>query len=165
MIHAKMNAVMRRLGIMLTGILIAVPLIGAAGPNSNSYADIVICRDDSMTARVCSSKELSNVVVQCGDIELETSYFFKSDDLDDPENWPEGQLTAYEGLFSCPNGNILAVFVKSGSKRFSGDLEGLPSGSGATFGPEECPVVCPEPSEEDEEEVGDGEIPTEEIPE
>ena len=167
MIHAKMNAVMRRLGVMLTGILIAVPLIGAAGPNGYSYADIVICRDKSMRAWVCSSKELSNVVVQCGDIELETSYFFKSDDLDDPENWPEGQLTAYEGLFSCSNGNILAVFVKSGSKKYSGGLEGLPPGSGATFGLQDCPevVVCPEPSEEDEEEVGDGEIPTEEIPE
>ncbi len=161
MIHAKMNAVIRRLGVMLTGILIAVPLIGAAGPNGNSYADIFICRDDSMTARVCSSKELSNVVLQCtGD-----PAFHKVDDLDDTENPFPGLVSPYEGLFTCPDGDIVAVFVKSGSKRFSGDLEGLPSGSGATFDPEECPVVCSEPSEEDEEEVGDGEVPTEEIPE
>ena len=146
MIHAKMNAVMRRVGIMLIGILIAVPLIGAAGPNSNSYADIAVCleEEDAMTARVCSSKELSNVVLQCtGD-----PAFHKVDDLDDTENPFPGLVTPHEGLFTCPNGNIVAVFVKSGREKFTGELEGLPPGSGAFYSPVACPVACPETSEE-----------------
>ncbi len=148
MIHAKMNAVMRRLGVMLTGILIAVPLIGAAGPNSNSnsYAVIAVCLEDQdpTTARVCSSKELSNVVLQCtGD-----PAFHKVDDLDDTENPFPGLVTPHEGLFTCPNGTIEAVFVKSGSKKFTGELEGLPPGSGMIFNPVACSEACPETSEE-----------------
>jgi len=144
MIHAKMNAVMRRVGIMLIGILIAVPLIGAAEPNAKSKADIAVCLEDDATARVCSSKELSNVVLQCtGD-----PAFHKVDDLDDTENPFPGLVTPHEGLFICPDGNIVAVFVKSGSKKFTGELEGLPPGSGAIFSPVACSVACPETSEE-----------------
>ncbi len=160
MIHAKINTIIKQLGVMLTGILLAVPLIGAAAPNARSEADIAVCREDDATARVCSSKELSNVVLQCaGD-----PVFHKVDDLDDTENPFPGLVSPYEGLFTCPDGNIVAVFVKSGSKKYIGDLIGLPRGSGAVFGPGECPVVCPVPRSEDEEEVGDGGIPTDEIP-
>jgi hypothetical protein len=89
---------------------------------------------------VCSSKELSNIVLQCGDAEQGTSYYVKFDDLDDPENWPEGQLTASQGSFDCPDGDtLLAVFAKSGSQKYDGEsLVGVPGGSGAVWSPLAC---------------------------
>lgn len=137
------------------GAVFMLPSVAAATPNENSVADIGVCQEDTSTARVCSSKDLSNIVLQCGD--AETSYYVKFDDLDDPENWPEGQLTADQGSFSCPEGDsLLAVFVKSGSGKYEGEsLVGLPAGSGAVWSPLSCAVTesesdcetAPEPEE------------------
>ncbi len=120
------------------GAVFMLPSVAAAAPNENSLADIGVCQEETTTARVCSSKELSNIVLQCGD--AETSYYVKFDDLDDPENWPDGQLTASQGSFSCPEGDsLLAVFVKSGSAKYEGEsLVGLPPGSGAVWSPSSC---------------------------
>jgi hypothetical protein len=147
-------------GAALAGLILAVPATATSEPNVNSVADFAVCLEDSASTRVCSSKELSNVVVQCDNGD-ETSYFFKHDDLDDPEAESAAFLeTAYEGVFACPEGeSILAVFVKSGSAKYVGDpVEGLPSGSGAVWSPLDCPVECPLPSDDDEAEDSE-EIP------
>jgi hypothetical protein len=130
-----------RIDLCLVGAIGAVfmlPAIAAAGPNARSVAQIEACEEDASTARVCSSKELSNIVLQCGN--AETSYYIKFDDLDNPENWPEGQLTATQGSFTCPDGDsLLAVFVKSGSQKNDGQtLAGLPGAGGAIWSPLAC---------------------------
>jgi hypothetical protein len=132
-----------RIGLCLLGAVgtaFMLPSIAAAAPDDRSLAEIGVCEEDSSTARVCSTKDLSNIVLQCGDAETETSYYIKFDDLDDPENWPEGQLTADQGSFACPDGDsLMAVFVKSGSLMYEGDsFDGLPAGSGAVFSPLAC---------------------------
>ena len=144
----------RGVSIGLAVIVCLVPHIVMADPE-NSSADISACLSDADTAHICSSKELSNIVVQCSDGETETTYFFKYDDLDDVANWPEGQTSAYAGDFSCPEGgDLVAVFVKSGREKYNGlALEGLPPGSGAIWSPLACSAetVCPAPSEEEAE--------------
>ncbi|HEX9851918.1 MAG TPA: hypothetical protein VGA68_02855 [Woeseiaceae bacterium] len=130
-----------RIDLCLVGAIGAVfmlPAIAAADPNAKSVAQIEACEETASTARVCSSKELSNIVLQCGN--AETSYYFKFDDLDNPENWPEGQLTATQGSFTCPDGDsLLAVFVKSGSQKNDGEiLAGLPGAGGAIWSPLAC---------------------------
>jgi hypothetical protein len=130
-----------RTGLNLVGAICAVfmlPAIAAAAPNAHSVAQIEACEEDASTVRVCSSKDLSNIVLQCAN--AETSYYIKFDDLDNPENWPEGQLTATQGSFTCPNGDsLLAVFVKSGSQKNDGAiLPGLPGAGGAIWSPLAC---------------------------
>ncbi len=130
-----------RIDLYLIGAIGAVcmlPAIVASAPNARSVAQIEACEEDASTVRVCSSKELSNIVLQCGN--AETSYYIKFDDLDNPENWPEGQLTATQGSFTCPDGDtLLAVFVKSGSQKNDGAiLAGLPGAGGAIWSPLAC---------------------------
>ncbi len=132
------------------GAMFMLPAIASAEPNAKSRAQIEACEEDPSTARVCSSKELSNIVLQCGN--AETSYYVKFDDLDNPENWPEGQLTATQGSFTCPDGDsLLAVFVKSGSQKNDGAiLAGLPGAGAAIWSPLACSTVtdCESSSEE-----------------
>jgi hypothetical protein len=142
-----------RIDLYLVGAIGAVfmlPLITAAEPNARSRAQIEACEEDASTARVCSSKELSNIVLQCSN--AETSYYIKFDDLHNPENWPEGQLTATQGSFTCPDGDtLLAVFVKSGSEKNDGTiLAGLPGAGGAIWSPLACSTEsdCDSSSEE-----------------
>lgn len=110
-----------------------------AGP---STASTDACLEESGAARVCSTKELSNVVVQCGD--ESGSYFIKYDELDDGTY--EGLIDPYSGFFTCPSGDVVAVFIKSGNNRYSGPaIEGLPPGSGAQWTPLACsedPADC-----------------------
>lgn len=134
------------------GALFMLPLISTAAPNARSVAQIEACEENESTARVCSSKELSNIVLHCADAETESSYYIKFDDLDNPENWPEGQVDATQGSFSCPDGDsLLAVFVKSGSQKNDGAiLPGLPGAGGAIWAPLACTTEsdCDSSSEE-----------------
>jgi hypothetical protein len=134
------------------GSALLLAMSAAAAPSSQSGAQIDACLEESGAARVCSSKELSNVVLQCGD--ESGSVYIKFDDLDDTESPYEGLLSPNEGLFSCPEGELLAVFVKSGSGKYDGEpIEGLPPGSGAQFSPLACsvePVDCETADEGDE---------------
>lgn len=139
----------------LIAIILMVPCIATAGPEkSMAVIDACLTTGDS-AARVCSTKELSNIVVQCDDGEAETSYLFKYDDLDDPENWPEGQTSPYQGDFSCPEGGVVtAVFVKSGREKYPGlAIDGLSPGTGAIFMPLACTTAidCSTTDEEDAE--------------
>ena len=139
----------------LCGLMLVLSATASAAPNQKSVADVVACLEDESTVRACSSKELSNVVVQCTD--GESSYYIKYDDLED-------LVDPYIGFFSCPGGTIEAVFVKSGSDKIKSEADGLPSGSGTLWNPSECPVDCPATGEEEGEDPGtepppDGETP------
>jgi hypothetical protein len=122
---------------LLIGLMLVLPSIAAADPNQKSVAEVQACRPaGSQAAQVCSSKELSNVVVQCATDEG-GSFFVKYDDLDAVETPdPDAGFTLaspFQGDFSCPEGSTLvAVFVKSGSEKYTGPAIGnLPRGSGA----------------------------------
>jgi hypothetical protein len=126
-----------RLLVAAVGSALLLSLQAAAGPGGNSVADVGACLEDADTARVCSSKELSNVVLQCGD--ESSSTYIKYDDLDDTEAPFEGLESPFEGLFSCPEGEIIAVFIKSGSGKYDGaPIADLPPGSGAQWLPLAC---------------------------
>lgn len=135
----------RPLAVAGSFLLLSMP--AAAGPGGNSGAEVGACLEDAATARVCSSKELSNVVVQCGD--ESGSYFIKYDELDDGTY--EGLTDPSSGSFACPSGDVIAVFVKSGNNAYDGTLiDGLPPGSGALWTPLACgedPADCGTPDE------------------
>jgi hypothetical protein len=122
---------------LLIGLTLVLPSIAAADPNVKSVAEVQACQPaGSETARVCSSKELSNVVVQCR-LGEGGSFFVKYDDLKAVETPDPGAgfvlASPFQGDFNCPEGSTLvAVFVKSGSEKYSGPAIGnLPRGSGA----------------------------------
>jgi hypothetical protein len=136
-----------RLRIATAGGALLLSMTAAAGPNAKSVAEINACLEDADTARVCSSKELSNVVLQCGS---ESTSFVKFDDLNGTETPYEGLVSPYEGLFSCPEGDVVAVFIKSGSAKYQGaPIQGLPRGSGAMWSPLACSeeFTCPPPGD------------------
>lgn len=145
-------------GIGLAGLMLAVPFAATSDPSDKSVAgEIQACRPEgTQTAQVCSTKELSNVVVQCVRGEGE-SFFVKYDDLDGLEIPHQGVdfslASPYVGDFSCPEGSALvAIFVKSGSQKYDGPaIAGLPKGSGAVWSFGACPVACPVPVDEGEE--------------
>ena len=124
----------RRLRFAACALALASP--GAA--MADGASETAACLEDSATVRACSTKELSNVVVQCGG--ESGSYFLKYDELDDGTF--EGLVTPNEGVFSCPEGEVIAVFVKSGRNAYDGPaIDGLPPGSGAAWYPEACAVA------------------------
>jgi len=139
----------------LCGLMLVLSTAASAKPNAKSVADVAACLEDESTVRACSSKELSNVVVQCTD--GESSYDIKYDDLEDLDD-------PYVGFFSCPEATVEAVYVKSGSDKSGGKADGLPAGSGTLWVSAECPVDCPATGEEEGEDPGtepppDGETP------
>ncbi len=144
-----------RLGQAFSGLLLVLPMMATqAGPNENSIADIRVCGEDESIASVCSSKELSNVVLQC--ITEESMFVQKLEEedlqeiLDDP----------HKGRFGCPEGYAFqAILVKSGSFK-DPQAEGAPSGSGKTFFVpfNGCPMECPSPEDEGDD-TGDDEEP------
>ena len=121
-------------------------MVGAA--NADSAAETGACLEEAGTVRACSSKELSNVVVQCGD--ESGTYFVKYDNLDNGSF--EGLTSPYEGSFACPTGEVIAVFIKSGRNKYDGSaIEGLPPGSGAQWSPLACGAEeagCPSDGDE-----------------
>lgn len=120
-----------RLRFTVAGAL-ALAVSATAGADSQSVTSA--CLEDAATVRACSTKELSNVVVQCST--ESGSYFLKYDDLDAGF---EGLTSPYQGDFSCPEGDVVAVFIKSGRNKYDGPaIEGLPPGSGAAWTPLAC---------------------------
>jgi hypothetical protein len=116
-------------------VIASVGAIAAANAAEGHTAQTGACLEDAATVRACSDKELSNVVVQCSG--ESGSYFVKYDELDDGTF--EGLTSPYEGAFVCPEGEVIAVFIKSGRNAYDGPgIEGLPSGSGAAWSPLAC---------------------------
>ena len=121
-----------RIGAALIAAICGMP---PAGASEGDTAQTGACLEDASTVRACSTKELSNVVVQCSS--ESGSYFVKYDELDDGTF--EGLTSAYEGTFVCPEGEVVAVFIKSGRNTYDGpSIEGLPRGSGAAWSPLAC---------------------------
>ena len=145
--------------IILSGLLLVMPLAvmadkpdaGAKGgnPNNNSVAITAACTIDDDTARVCSCKGLSNVVLWCG-----TSWVkhenFGSD---------TGTGEVFDTTVDCADregnplsGPITMIAIKSGSQKNAKHhpegyqtTEGAPAGSGLFTTPEACSseFVCP----------------------
>lgn len=142
-----MNTVIRSIvPVAILGVcLLAMPVEGMAGkpdkpgkdnkggtPNHNSVADTEACLVDDYTARVCSTKGISNVVLWCD------GTWVKHEDF--------GPGEVYEATVGCVNdqgdlvgggGRISMVAVKSGSQKNSKHhpdgyqtVDGAPSGSG-----------------------------------
>lgn len=135
--------------IATAGSALALAVQGAVAAPAPAATDA--CLEESGAVRACSTKELSNVVVQCGD--ESGSYFVKYDELDDGSY--EGLIDPYSGFFTCPTGEVIAVFIKSGNNKYSGPaIDGLPPGSGAQWTPLACsedPLDCGGGDEGDDE--------------
>jgi len=139
---------------LLAALALSVPSIGLTAPSSKSEATIDACLENTTTAFVCSSKELSNVVLQCDDGEG-SQFWVKADDLDEA-----GLDNPFQASFVCEltdeegtvlaTGTVVNVFVKSGSKKAGpGEAPGAPFGGigEAFFGPALCsdaPAECPD---------------------
>lgn len=135
MFHSRSPLFTRRLRMATACSALMLAVAGAAG--ADSAADTGACLEDDGAVRACSSKELSNVVVQCGT--ESGSFFIKYDELDDGTF--EGLTSPHEGVFACPEGEVITVFIKSGRNRYDGPaIEGLPPGSGAQWSPLACGV-------------------------
>ncbi len=129
---------------MAASLILSLPCAAVADGTAETGA----CLEDAVTVRACSDKELSNVVVQCGD--ESGSFFVKYDELDDGTF--EGLASPFEGVFTCPEGEVIAVFIKSGRNKYAGTaIEGLPPGSGAQWSPLACgseEAGCPSDGDE-----------------
>jgi len=142
--------------LILGSLLLAMPMAAVADkpnagvkggkPNENSVAVTAACTMDDDTAKVCSCKGLSNVVLWCG------STWVKHEDFGDGE--------VYEAIVDCGvdsagnpiAGPITMIGGKSGSQKHakhhpeSYDVDqDAPSGSGLLVTPEACSddFVCP----------------------
>jgi len=132
------------MAIAASALMLAVP--GTTGASSTAATGA--CLEDAATVRACSDKEPSAVVVQRGD--ESGSFFVKYDELD--AGTFAGLTSPHEGVFSCPEVDVIAVFFKSGRNKYDGPaIDGLPPGSGASWSPLACreeEAGCP--SDDDE---------------
>lgn len=152
------NRLMRP-AVILSGLLLALPVAAvadkpAAGtkggkPNKNSVAVTAACLVDDDTARVCSCKGLSNVVLWCGTTWVKHESFGSGSD--------SGEV--YDATVDCVDregnpipGPITMLAIKSGSQKNVKHypegyepVEGAPSGSGLFVTPDDCTAdfVCP----------------------
>ncbi len=146
-----------RPAVILSGLLLALPVAvvadkpaaGAKGgkPNKNSVAVTAACLVDNDTARVCSCKGLSNVVLWCGTTWVKH------------ENFGSDSGEVYDATVDCVDregspipGPIAMLAIKSGSQKNVKHypegyepVEGAPSGSGLFVEPEACSddFACP----------------------
>jgi hypothetical protein len=146
--------------VILGGLLLALPMAvvadkpdaGAKGgkPNRNSVAITAACTVDNDTARVCSCKGLSNVVLWCG------STWVKHEDFGSAEDTGEVFDTTVDcgvdGAGKPIPGPITMIAIKSGSQKNAKHhpegykaVEDAPSGSGLFTTPQACSseFVCP----------------------
>ncbi len=145
--------------LILSGLLLVLPMAvmadkpdaGAKGgkPNKNSVAVTAACTVDVDTARVCSCKGLSNVVLWCGTTWVKHEDF-GSDAVSGEVFDTTVDCTDGEGN-SIP-GPIRLIAIKSGSQKNVKHhpegyqtVEDAPSGSGLFSAPEACSsdFVCP----------------------
>ena len=144
---------------ILGGLLLAMPMTvmadkpdaGSKGgtPNRNSVAATAACTIDNDTARVCSCKGLSNVVLWCG------TTWVKHEDFDSAAGTDEVFDTTVDCVDGAGNtipGPITMIGIKSGSQKNAKHnpegyetVDGAPSGSGLFTTPEACSsdFVCP----------------------
>lgn len=115
-------------------------------PNAKSVATITACKEADDTVRVCATKDLSNVVLQCES--ADGVVLVKFDDL----------LVGNVSSFSCTDpetgaalGDVVALWVKAGSQKGTDDAAFVPpvpgngTGSQVTLWPAQC--ASPGPTE------------------
>jgi len=146
----------------LTSLATTAPNLLFADPGDASPADVMVCEADAKTARVCSSKPLTSIVLECLDPDTESIYIVSFEDLDDPARWPVGQFDSHQGVYSCRSGDYLvSALVKSGADdddgprlfgaRPTGDTFPQPTACSAVA--DDCaPILFGLPSEEEEAE-------------
>ena len=145
--------------VILGGLLLALPMAVLADkpdadakggkPNRNSVAVTAACTVDNNTARVCSCKGLSNVVLWCG------TTWVKHEDFGSDEDTSEVFDTTVDCADDAGNpisGPITMIAIKSGSQKNAKhhpegyeDVEDAPPGSGLFTTPQACSseFVCP----------------------
>lgn len=181
-VDMNINARLIKPILVLSGLLLAMPMTAMADkpdaggkggkPNSKSVATVAACTLDVDTARVCSCKGLSNVVMWCG------TEWVKHEDFGPAEE--NGDV--YDATVDCVDGDgnavagpIKLIGIKSGSQKNAKHnpdgyetVEGAPAGSGLITTPEACTTdfVCPVAGdcEAVEEPPGDDEPPGDEDP-
>ena len=144
--------------VILGGLLLAMPMAvvadkpdaGAKGgkPNSNSVATTASCTIDNETARVCSCKGLSNVVLWCGTTWVKHEDFGSA--ADGGEVFDATVGCGVDGAGNAISGPITMIAVKSGSQKNAKNDLGAPSGSGLLTEPEACSrgeFACPVPGD------------------
>ena len=145
--------------VILSGLLLVMPMTvmadkpdadGKGGkPNKNSVANTAACIIDVDSARVCSCKGLSNVVLWCGTNWVKHEDFGSAEDTDE----------VFDATVDCVDtagnpipGPIKMIGIKSGSQKNAKHhpegyqtVEDAPSGSGLFTTPEACSseFVCP----------------------
>ena len=145
--------------LILGGLLLAMPMASVAGkpdagvkggkPNKNSEATTAACTVDEDTARVCSCKGLSNVVLWCGTTWVKHEDFGSDGDAGEVF---DATVDCVDGEGNSIPGPITLIAIKSGSQKNVKHhpegyqtVEGAPSGSGLFSAPEACSseFVCP----------------------
>jgi hypothetical protein len=145
--------------VILGGLILVMPMAAIADkpdagtkggkPNKNSVADTAACTIDNDTARVCSCKGLSNVVLWCGTTWVKHESF--GSDVDTGEVF-DAMVDCVDGEGNPIAGPITMIAIKSGSQKNAKHhpddyqtVEGAPSGSGLFVTPEACSseFTCP----------------------
>jgi hypothetical protein len=145
--------------VIIGGLLLVMPVAvmadkpdaGVKGgkPNKNSVAVTAACTVDYDTARVCSCKGLSNVVLWCGTAWVKHENFGSDGDT---EEVFDATVDCVDGAGNALPGPITMIAIKSGSQKNAKHhpdgyqtVEGAPSGSGLFTTPEACSsdFVCP----------------------
>ena len=117
----------------------------AGEPNVKSVATITACKEADDTVRVCATKDLSNVVLQCQGADGAT-VLVKLDDL----------MVGNVSSFTCTDpetgvalGDVVALWVKAGSGKGTDDpafvrpVPGNGTGSEVTLWPNQCADPAP----------------------
>jgi hypothetical protein len=145
--------------VILGGLLLALPVAAVADkpdagskggkPNRNSVAVTAACTIDSDTARVCSCKGLSNVVLWCGTTWVKLEDFGLAEDTGEVF---DATVDCADGEGNPISGPITMIAIKSGSQKNAkhhpegyDTVEDAPSGVGIFTTPESCSseFVCP----------------------
>jgi hypothetical protein len=145
--------------VILSSLLLTMPMAAVADkpdagvkggkPNKNSVAETAACIKEDNTARVCSCKGLSNVVLWCGTTWVKHEDFGSGADSDEVYDATVGCVDSEGNLVP---GDITMVAIKSGSQKnakhnpevYVSD-ETAPPGSGLVTSPEACSTdfACP----------------------
>lgn len=168
--------------VILGGLLLVMPMAvvadkpdadGKGGkPNRNSVANVAACTVDIDSARVCSCKGLSNVVMWCGTNWVKHEDFGSAEDTDEVF---DATVDCVDSTGNPVSGPIKMIGIKSGSQKNAKHhpegyqtVEGAPPGSGLFTTPEACSseFVCPVAGdcEGGDEPPGDDEPTSEEDP-
>ena len=102
--------------LVATGFAATANADAKGNPNPRSVATVTACTVDSTTVRVCASKDLSNVVLQCTAADS-TTVLVKFDDL---EVGNVASFSCTDPVTQAALGDVSALWVKAGSMKTTG---------------------------------------------